>query len=53
MAVLQKIRGWGIWLSLIIAFALLLFLVDPTVVSRLFGQGGIQKETYAISPVRK
>ena len=46
MAVLQKIRGWGIWLSLIIAFALLLFLVDPTVVSRLFGQGGIQKETY-------
>ena len=46
MAVLQKIRGWGIWLSLIIAFALLLFLVDPTVISRLFGNGGIQKETY-------
>lgn len=45
MAVLQKIRGWGIWLSLIIAFALLLFLVDPSVVSRLFGQG-MQKETY-------
>lgn len=46
MAVLQKIRGWGIWLSLIIAFALLLFLVDPTVISRLFGNGGVQKETY-------
>jgi len=39
MAVLQKIRGWGIWLSLIIAFALLLFLVDPTSISQVFGLG--------------
>ena len=39
MAVLQKIRGWGIWLSLIIAFALLLFLVDPTSISQFFGIG--------------
>lgn len=39
MAVLQKIRGWGIWLSLIIAFALLLFLVDPTSISQVFGIG--------------
>lgn len=39
MAVLQKIRGWGIWLSLIIAFALLLFLVDPTSIAQVFGIG--------------
>ena len=45
MAVLQKIRGWGIWLSLIIAFALLLFLIDPSVISRLFGSEA-PRETY-------
>lgn len=47
MAVLQKIRGWGIWLSLIIAFALLLFLIDPSVMGRLFGNG-VEEETYGV-----
>lgn len=44
MAVLQKIRGWGIWLSLIIAFALLLFLLDPTSISQFFGIGAYKQD---------
>ena len=39
MAVLQKIRGWGIWLSLIIALALLIFLLgDQSLTSWLFNK---------------
>lgn len=44
MAVLQKIRGWGIWLSLIIAFALLLFLLDPSSISQFFGIGAPKQD---------
>ncbi|MBP5690123.1 MAG: peptidyl-prolyl cis-trans isomerase [Bacteroidales bacterium] len=39
MAVLQKIRGWGIWLSLIIAVALLIFLLgDQSLLSWVFSR---------------
>lgn len=39
MAVLQKIRGWGIWLSLIIALALLIFLLgDQSLLSWVFNR---------------
>ena len=39
MAVLQKIRGWGIWLSLIIAVALLIFLLgDQSLMSWVFSR---------------
>ena len=30
MAVLQKLRGWGIVLSLLVALPLLLFIIDPS-----------------------
>ena len=30
MAVLQKLRGWGIVLSILVALPLLLFIIDPS-----------------------
>ena len=30
MAVLEKLRGWGIVLSILVALPLLLFIIDPS-----------------------
>ena len=30
MAVLEKLRGWGIFLSILVALPLLLFIIDPS-----------------------
>ena len=34
MAVLEKLRGWGIVLSILVALPLLLFIVDPTQIAQ-------------------